>query len=85
VAGLGTDETLTLLTKTIVSVGNDLGMQVVAEGIEQPMQLQALREMGCGYGQGFLVARPMAAPSVESLIRTATNDVSHAEIATGMI
>ena len=28
--------------------------------------------MGCGYGQGFLVARPMAAPGVEALIRTAT-------------
>jgi len=26
--------------------------------------------MGCGYGQGFLVARPMAAPGVESLIKT---------------
>ena len=45
-------------------------MQVVAEGIEQPHQLAELREMGCGYGQGFLVARPMAAPGVESLIKT---------------
>ena len=61
---------LTLLTKTIVQVGRDLGMQVVAEGIEQPRQLAELKEMGCGYGQGFLVARPMAAPSVEALIRT---------------
>ena len=47
--------------------GRDLGMQVVAEGIEQPRQLAELREMGCGYGQGFLVARPMAAPGVEAL------------------
>jgi diguanylate cyclase (GGDEF)-like protein/PAS domain S-box-containing protein len=85
VAGLGQDETLTLLTRTIVTVGSDLGMQVVAEGIEQPRQLAALREMGCGYGQGFLVARPMAAPGVESLIRTATNGVSHAEMTTEMI
>jgi EAL domain-containing protein (putative c-di-GMP-specific phosphodiesterase class I) len=59
-----------MLTKTIVQVGRDLGMQVVAEGIEHPRQLAELREMGCGYGQGFLVARPMAAPGVESLIRT---------------
>jgi diguanylate cyclase (GGDEF)-like protein/PAS domain S-box-containing protein len=70
--GLGRDETLALLTRTIVQVGHDLGMQVVAEGIEQPRQLAALREMGCGYGQGFLVARPMAAPGVEALIRTAS-------------
>jgi len=68
--GLGRDETLALLTRTVVQVGRDLGMQVVAEGIEQPRQLAALREMGCGYGQGFLVARPMAAPGVDALIRT---------------
>jgi diguanylate cyclase (GGDEF)-like protein/PAS domain S-box-containing protein len=85
VAGLGQDETLTLLTRTIVAVGAELGMQVVAEGIEQSRQLDALREMGCGYGQGFLVARPMAAPGVESLIRTAKTDISHAEIASGTI
>jgi len=71
VAGLGQDPTLTLLTRTIVQVGRDLGMQVVAEGIEQPRQLAELREMGCGYGQGFLVARPMAASGVDALIRTA--------------
>jgi diguanylate cyclase (GGDEF)-like protein len=74
VAGLGHDDTLTLLTRTVVQVGRDLGLQVIAEGIEQPRQLIALREMGCGYGQGFLVARPMAAPGVEALIRTAVGE-----------
>jgi diguanylate cyclase (GGDEF)-like protein/PAS domain S-box-containing protein len=74
VAGLGHDDTLTLLTRTVVQVGRDLGLQVIAEGIEQPRQLAALREMGCGYGQGFLVARPMAAPGVEALIRTASGE-----------
>jgi diguanylate cyclase (GGDEF)-like protein len=70
VAGLGHDDTLTLLTRTVVQVGRDLGLRVIAEGIEQPRQLAALREMGCDYGQGFLVARPMGAPGVEALIRT---------------
>ena len=70
VAGLGHDDTLTLLTRTVVQLGRDLGLQVIAEGIEQPRQLAALREMGCGYGQGFLLARPMGAPGVEALIRT---------------
>ena len=70
VAGLGHDDTLTLLTRTVVQVGRDLGLQVIAEGIEQPRQLAALREMSCQYGQGFLVARPLGAPGVEALIRT---------------
>ncbi|MFD0691158.1 putative bifunctional diguanylate cyclase/phosphodiesterase [Actinomadura fibrosa] len=70
VAGLGSDETLTLLTRTIVRLGRDLGLTVVAEGIERPEQLELLRAMDCPRGQGFLVARPMAAPRVESLVRT---------------
>jgi diguanylate cyclase (GGDEF)-like protein/PAS domain S-box-containing protein len=70
VAGLGQDDTLTLITRTVVQLGRALGLRVVAEGIEQPRQLIALREMGCDYGQGFLVARPMAAPGIEALIRT---------------
>ncbi|SEF78952.1 PAS domain S-box-containing protein/diguanylate cyclase (GGDEF) domain-containing protein [Thermomonospora echinospora] len=70
VAGLGRDETLTLLTRTIVRLGHDLGLTVVAEGIERPEQLELLREMGCPRGQGFLVARPMAAGRAESLLRT---------------
>ncbi len=60
VAGLGTDGTLAMLTRTIVQVGHDLGIEIVAEGIERPEQLELLRAMGCGLGQGYLVARPMA-------------------------
>lgn len=74
VSGLGQDPTLTLLTRTIVQVGRELGMQVVAEGIENTRQHAELREMGCGYGQGFLMARPMAAPSVEALVRNGESE-----------
>jgi diguanylate cyclase (GGDEF)-like protein/PAS domain S-box-containing protein len=67
VAGLGTDGTLAMLTRTIVQVGHDLGIEIVAEGIERPEQLELLRAMGCGLGQGFLVARPMTVQGIESL------------------
>ncbi|KAB8193844.1 EAL domain-containing protein [Nonomuraea phyllanthi] len=70
VSGLGNDDTLTLLTRTIVRLGHDLGLVVVAEGIERPEQLELLKQMGCTKGQGFLVARPMAARGVDSLMRT---------------
>ncbi|WP_376770956.1 putative bifunctional diguanylate cyclase/phosphodiesterase [Streptosporangium becharense] len=75
VSGLGRDDTLTLLTRTIVRLGHDLGLIVVAEGIERPEQLELLREMGCTRGQGFLVARPMAAPGVASLMRTSLSSL----------
>ena len=83
VAGLGQDPTLTMLTRTIVQVGRDLGMQVVAEGIEHPRQLAELREMGCGFGQGFLVARPMAAPGIEALLRTGGAESARSDPAGG--
>ena len=70
VSGVGRDDNLTLLTRTIVRLGQALGLVVVAEGIERPEQLELLREMGCARGQGYLVARPMAARGVESVLRT---------------
>ncbi|MEW9532634.1 putative bifunctional diguanylate cyclase/phosphodiesterase [Microbispora sp. NPDC049125] len=68
VSGLGSDETVTLLTRTIVRLGHDLGLVVVAEGIERAEQLELLREMGCTRGQGYLVARPMTAREIDTLM-----------------
>ena len=73
VAGLGNDGTLAMLTRTIVQVGHDLGIEIVAEGIERPEQLELLRAMGCGLGQGYLVARPMTAHRIESMAVIAGN------------
>jgi EAL domain-containing protein (putative c-di-GMP-specific phosphodiesterase class I) len=56
-----------MLTRTIVQIGHDLGIEIVAEGIERPEQLELLRAMGCGLGQGYLVARPMTAQRIEAL------------------
>ena len=46
------------LAAAIVSLGETLDMQVVAEGIEQSRQMTALRDLGCDLGQGFFFARP---------------------------
>jgi diguanylate cyclase (GGDEF)-like protein/PAS domain S-box-containing protein len=68
VAGLGADDTLAMLTRTIIQVGHDLGIEVVAEGIERPEHLELLTGMGCGLGQGYLIAKPMAASGIEALV-----------------
>jgi diguanylate cyclase (GGDEF)-like protein/PAS domain S-box-containing protein len=68
VAGLGADATLAMLTRAIIQVGHDLGIEIVAEGIERPEHLELLREMGCGLGQGFLIAKPMDARGIEALV-----------------
>jgi diguanylate cyclase (GGDEF)-like protein/PAS domain S-box-containing protein len=47
------------LAAAIIALGNTLGLEVVAEGIELPAQVASLRELGCELGQGFLFAEPM--------------------------
>jgi diguanylate cyclase (GGDEF)-like protein len=52
----------------ILGLADKLSMAVVAEGIEQPEQLDLLRGLGCGMGQGYLLARPAPAPVIEALL-----------------
>ena len=49
-------------------LGKATGKQVIAEGIETQQQLDALRDLGCDVGQGYLLARPQAADSIEALL-----------------
>ena len=51
----------------IVALSHGLGMNVVAEGIEQADQRQALVELGCEQGQGFLFSRPIPADIFNAL------------------
>ncbi|MBM7805551.1 diguanylate cyclase (GGDEF)-like protein/PAS domain S-box-containing protein [Geodermatophilus bullaregiensis] len=47
------------LCQAVVTVGRALGLDVVAEGVETPAQLGALRGLGLGFAQGFLLSRPL--------------------------
>jgi diguanylate cyclase (GGDEF)-like protein len=46
------------LVRTIVELSQILGLRTVAEGIENTTQLESLRKLGCGYGQGYHLCRP---------------------------
>ena len=52
--GLGTDPEDTSIVQTIMSLATTLHLRVLAEGVEDETQLQALIDLGCDYGQGFL-------------------------------
>ena len=52
----------------IVALGQTLGLRIVAEGIEEPAQLERLRDLGCEFGQGFLFARPVSAEHLARLL-----------------
>ncbi len=52
------------IATAIVAVGHSLGLTVIAEGIESADQAEALLNLGCDLGQGYLYARPMPAGEV---------------------
>jgi EAL domain-containing protein (putative c-di-GMP-specific phosphodiesterase class I) len=56
------------LVNAIVTMARDLGLAVVAEGIEEPEQLALLVGMGCPYGQGYLFAKPIWPAEIEKWI-----------------
>ena len=63
-AGLTDDARSAALVESVIELGNRLSIDVVAEGVETPGQLAALRDLGCRYLQGFLLGRPMTADAV---------------------
>ncbi|MEO6386725.1 MAG: EAL domain-containing protein [Croceibacterium sp.] len=48
------------IVRAVLALGTGLKKSVIAEGVETPVQLARLREMGCAFGQGFLFGRPSA-------------------------
>jgi diguanylate cyclase (GGDEF)-like protein len=57
------------LCESMIGIGRALGFDVVAEGVETPAQLAALRTFGCNFAQGFHVARPMPLTALVELLR----------------
>jgi diguanylate cyclase (GGDEF)-like protein len=53
-----------------IALGHDLGLHVVAEGVEDAGTLERLRSMGCHIAQGYHIARPLPADDLEMLVRT---------------
>jgi len=66
--GLITDDRQARLLAAVVRLADDIGLPVVAEGVERPAQLEALRRLGCPLAQGYLLGRPGPATSVADLL-----------------
>ncbi len=71
VEGLGTDPIDLPIVQAVMSLGRTLGLEVVAEGVETPLQEQTLKALGCERVQGFLYARPLPPEDVPSLFTPA--------------
>jgi len=60
------------LVRSIVSMGVNLGLELVAEGIETANQCDHLRTFGCHYGQGYLFSGPVTGVQAEEILRHGT-------------
>jgi predicted signal transduction protein with EAL and GGDEF domain len=61
---LDSGEDSTAIIRAVASMGANLGMTIVAEGIETEMQLERVRGEGCTEGQGYLLGRPMTSEQI---------------------
>ena len=63
-----TDESSYQLVKSMISLGKNLKMKIIAEGVETVEEANKLRELGCDMAQGYFFARPMPEKDVTEFI-----------------
>jgi len=61
------------LVRAIVAMARELGMETIAEGIETGEQLNELKSLACGFGQGFLLSKPLNKESAEEILAKQEN------------
>ncbi|SEM10880.1 EAL domain, c-di-GMP-specific phosphodiesterase class I (or its enzymatically inactive variant) [Pseudoxanthomonas sp. GM95] len=71
VAGIETDPHAASIARNLLRLGHDLGIDVIAEGIEEHAQYAYLRDHGCTRFQGYLFGRPMERTDFEALVDAA--------------
>jgi EAL domain-containing protein (putative c-di-GMP-specific phosphodiesterase class I) len=76
VSGMGHDGGSFEIVKAIVELAHNLGLEVIAEGVETAGQLEHLRVLGCEFAQGFHVSAPLAAEDARALLAQGTLSVN---------
>jgi diguanylate cyclase (GGDEF)-like protein/PAS domain S-box-containing protein len=71
VSKIGKEEGKFEIVRTILKLGQSLGMDLIAEGLETPEQLVRLRALDCHYGQGYYFSKPLSASEAEHFFREA--------------
>jgi diguanylate cyclase (GGDEF)-like protein/PAS domain S-box-containing protein len=68
VTQMADDEENAEIVRTIIGLAQNLGMDVVAEGVETPAQVLTLKALGCEYGQGYYFSKPLDYQRAEQFI-----------------
>ena len=70
ISNMETGDENSAIVRTIISLAENLGMNVIAEGIETDAQRLRLKSFRCNHAQGYFFARPAPAQSIETLLQT---------------
>jgi diguanylate cyclase (GGDEF)-like protein len=70
VTNLLTDEQDEVIVRSTIDLGHNLGLEVVAEGVESEAVLERLRSFGCDVAQGFCISRPLTSKRLLSWLAT---------------
>ena len=70
VANMASDENDAAIVRSTIGLAHDLGLTVVAEGIEDPATWDLLADLGCDVGQGYYISRPMPAAALGAWLTT---------------
>ena len=83
---LATDEGDAVIVRSTIELGHNLGLRLVAEGVEDEPTLELLRSWGCDAVQGFHLSRPMAGDAVAGWLsaRSTTSPGAPAPVASGL-
>jgi diguanylate cyclase (GGDEF)-like protein len=82
VMGMGEDPSDATIVRSTIDLGRNLGLGVVAEGVESQEVWDALREQGCTLAQGYFISRPLPAEELAALLeKRASRSVSRAPAA----
>ena len=68
VSGVAEDQSARSLVRTIIAMGESLGLDMVAEGVESVRQLQTLAELHCAKAQGYLISHPVPPNSISQTV-----------------
>lgn len=68
VSGCARDPALHLTLSTVIALANQLGLTIVAEGVESDADLAALRQLGCSQVQGFLISQALPSDAFTRLL-----------------
>jgi len=68
ISKMGEGKNETDIVQAIVTLSRRIGVDVIAEGVETSGQLKKLQAMGCEYGQGFYVSKPLAGEEAKTLV-----------------